>query len=116
MQNALKFEEIVSMRGRNLAFANIRGFGLQFADAVLAVASLEGEQTAILGGDVYAISEDGRVRPAYLNWFCNRQKGESINSYIERSHKAASKFLLDNKLLLDESRVIVLVTADQAVV
>ena len=49
------------------------------------IQELGGTRTAILGGDVYSVTDD-LIEPAYANWHSDPVEGELSVSFIARSH------------------------------
>lgn len=111
----IKFREILATKGRDLKGIGLNEVALAKPDAIEAVRSLEGRQVAILGGDVYYENE-GKIRSAHENWFCNRNPNESTADFAKRSQKIASDFLRRHKVGAETSHLYVLVVSALGVV
>ena len=77
--------------GEFLEMLGVRNWALDRAGALDAVERLSCEGVAVAGGDVYR-REDGRLETTYDNWYCNRNDGEQMNEYIERSVDIARNY------------------------
>lgn len=89
MANTNIFQQILAAEGRPLAVINPGSDEVALSrDATIrAINALNGTETAILGGDV--LVDDGQLRYANANWHCDRQHGEALREYAERSREVA---------------------------
>lgn len=84
--------EALASRARPLKALGVNNVAWTKGDALEVIASLQGREVAVLGGDVYGLV-GGHIVPAYANWHCERRQGELLRDYAERSQRAAASFL-----------------------
>lgn len=87
-----QISEGLTSKATSLESLGLYEVGWAKADALQVLTELRGSYVVILGGDVYIASQSG-IRPAYNNWACERESGEKLRNYAERSRKAASSFI-----------------------
>jgi hypothetical protein len=73
---------------------------------------LERLDFAILGGDVYARAHEG-FRPAYDNWYCEREAEETFSDYATRSREVARIYVRDYRSLGYAGRFFALVVSNE---
>ena len=65
-------------------------------DAIKVISFARQNIVPVLGGDVYYKSKiDNAIHLTYDNWFCNRDKFESLKDYVERSCDVAEHFIIN---------------------
>ena len=65
-------------------------------DAIKVISFARQNIVPVLGGDVYYKSRsDNDIHITYDNWFCNRDKFESLKDYVERSCDVAEQFIIN---------------------
>lgn len=67
---------------------------------------------AILGGDVYARTQEG-FRPAYDSWYCEREAEETFSGYAMRSREVARSYVRDYRSLGNAGRFFALVVSNE---
>jgi len=78
--------------GYSLENIGVRNWALDREAALKALEELSAKGIAVLGGDVYAISEQG-IESNYDNWYCNRDAGESHPDFVARSISKAIRYI-----------------------
>ncbi|WWW36964.1 Imm40 family immunity protein [Stenotrophomonas rhizophila] len=78
--------------GESLEIFGVRNWALDQDRALDAVEKLSRQGVAVAGGDVYRW-ENGRLEPTYDNWYCNKNDGEHMDEYIERSISLARNYI-----------------------
>ncbi|MDH6356076.1 thiamine monophosphate kinase [Dysgonomonas sp. PH5-45] len=72
--------------------------------SLIAIEMLKKISVPIVGGDIVTKDEKGELSYAfhdwgesyvYLNFYCNEEKGESKESYVNRSYEVAKKGILE---------------------
>ena len=84
-------ENILSI-GVPLEKFGVQNFGLTREQALSVLDKFRCSGIAILGGDVYRIS-NGKLEPTYDNWYCDRENSENIDDYTRRSIQKANEFI-----------------------
>lgn len=65
-------------------------------DAIKVISFARQNIVPVLGGDVYYKSRsDNDIHITYDNWYCNRDKFESLKDYVERSCDVAEHFIIN---------------------
>lgn len=82
--------------GRSLEDVGVRNWALSREEALVALAKFAEIEIAVLGGDVY-LANGSIVELSYDNWYCNRDKFETISAYVERSIAAAKSYIMNYK-------------------
>lgn len=78
--------------GEYLEMLGVRNWALDQAGALDAVEKLSCQGIAVAGGDVYR-RENGRLESTYDDWYCNRNDGEQMDEYVERSTSLARNYI-----------------------
>jgi hypothetical protein len=78
-----RYSEILRTVGRSLQDIGVAGVGLSRQNALDAVASLNGTQVAIPGGDILRIVDGPRYTGD--SWYVQRILGEELDAYISRT-------------------------------
>lgn len=78
--------------GVPLAEGGVMNWALSRQDAINAIDRLMAMDTAILGGDVYAVDQKGSSL-TYDNWFCERRPNESDVEFVKRSGEVARTYV-----------------------
>jgi len=78
--------------GRSLEHIGVRNWALELDPALTALDQLSAIGVAVLGGDVYDVTE-GSAEPSYDNWYCNREVGESQPEFVARSIAKAKSYI-----------------------
>jgi hypothetical protein len=81
---------------------------LNKADALIALAMLEGTNVAILGGDVYKCGINGKLSATYDNWYINQEQLPP-RQFAENSQLKAKQYLESYKEIGASSFLYVLV-------
>jgi len=101
-------EKVLSIlsRGVSLHSAGVNSWALNREQALAAIEECEIEKVAVLGGDVYELS-NGSLEQNYDNWYCDRNPGESIGEFIRRSIGIARTYILSYRGVKDVFFVLV---------
>lgn len=91
------FPEELVLRRASLHPLGIPDYAWSRADAIKVCELLGGAGMAILGGDVYEITQDGAC-PALDNWSCNstekeQQSNEAWERFVVRATQAAKQYI-----------------------
>lgn len=78
--------------GRILDDVGVHNWALKREAALVALEQLSAMKVAVLGGDVYVVS-DASVEPNYDNWYCNRGSGEADSDFVKRSIAEARSYI-----------------------
>lgn len=117
-----EYQEFISEVGRPLASINpgSKEFALSLEDSKKAIAIMKKDELPILGGDVMT-EKNGELTYAYqswgmkyhsLDWYTNKNSGESIEEYTQRSYQKALDSIMEAEEVsnkLKETCLIVLV-------
>ncbi len=93
--------DFLKEQGRHLSEINPGSdeIALTADDAFKALELLQNSQTAVLGGDILSEKNNELIYAyqvwgeeyQYLNWYCDKDEKESIESYLQRSHIVAKE-------------------------
>ena len=78
--------------GRPLDEIGIRNWALTRSQALNAINELESAGIAILGGDVYYVS-DNRLSSSPDSWYCDQSPNQPWNAFVRRSATEARKYI-----------------------
>ena len=78
--------------GISLHQMGINNWALTKEQALLVLDTLKNKMIPVLGGDIYTIVNEFPI-PSYDNWFCNKNKNETISDYSERSINIAIQYI-----------------------
>jgi len=90
-------------------------YAWESATATKLIHALEGSEIVVLGGDVYQEFE-GKIRPIYTNWSCDRNKNESLAAYAFISQQKALSFIRSFKEPVNTNIYYVLVLSSEETV
>ena len=86
-----EIDSILSV-GRSLESVGVRNWALDRESALTALEQLSAMEVAVLGGDVYEVSNTN-AESNYDNWYCNRDSGEAEAVFVERSITKARNYI-----------------------
>lgn len=88
-------KKIMEISSFPLISIGVNGKAYLRKDAIKIVSLARQNIVPVLGGDVYCKSEiDNDIHITYDNWYCNREKIESLKDYVERSCDVAEQFII----------------------
>ncbi|MDU9007017.1 Imm40 family immunity protein [Sedimentitalea todarodis] len=70
----------------------VHNWAFEKAEALEVISKLTELSVPILGGDVYQ-KRGGEIRPAYDNWYCNMEDGETNSKFAMRSASQARRYV-----------------------
>jgi len=88
----LKKIETILSRGVSLHEAGVNNWALNREEALAAIGEFEDKGIAVLGGDVYELS-DGSLEPNYDSWYCDKKASESLEEFIHRSTNYSREYI-----------------------
>jgi len=80
--------------GRSLESAGVGNWALEREAALKAIERLSAKGVAVLGGDVYTVSDQQRIESNYDNWYCDREPGETDADFLIRSIRQEKNYVL----------------------
>jgi hypothetical protein len=92
MQLPSAYQELLLSRGLPLREIGVAATGLARMDALAAIEALRGSTIAIASGDVLRVTNE-RPQYTFSNWRAQRGIGESLESFIPRSHAIAREYI-----------------------
>ena len=85
-------DSILGADGRSLMDMGVNNWVLNRKDALIAIEKLKIQNIAVLGGDVYLLSNEA-VESTYDGWHCEPEPLESHTSFILRSAAKATEYI-----------------------
>lgn len=79
-------------KGRSLSDLGLAEVAWLWKDALMVIDYLAANRVAILGGDVYKCL-NGKMESTYDNWYLNRERDQSWESFVTASHRKAWEFI-----------------------
>ena len=78
--------------GQSLENNGVRNWGLERDAALVALEKLSEIGVAVLGGDVYLVTNTG-AESNYDNWYCNQEDREAKLDFVSRSIEKAKNYI-----------------------
>jgi len=112
MSNVDVYKQFLAAKGISLEPLGLREVALNRGDALSAIRILRDVPAPILGGDVY-FRRNGSMAIAYANWHVDRETGEQLDDFVERSCRQAEKYIDAFPHRTEEDPLFVLVVLSQ---
>jgi hypothetical protein len=86
------YRRIEKEKGRALTEIGVAGVAFTREGILEALGCLKGSQIAVLGGDVLEVV-NGRPQYTSDSWYANKEPGEDLRVYVERSIAEAEQYI-----------------------